>query len=387
MKSDFIKFLNELSKKANNFEIPFDKYNYRRIPDFEQDYKSKSNNNNKGHNKIKRYLKSKVKHNIINLDGKIIQDKHGFTVNGKEIDSKFLSFKEKIKHFFELTDSFLPLFFKLAKNYNFIFIPKNFEGKLKLFNFIDDFYSAINFILVDKNVKCDIVDEYINISKEDQPSILSASLIFVEENSDLKHYVFTSSKVHGKSLIINNSVLYKNSSLKQLFACFSKGYARYESNIKLEGEKARAIDYPVFFSWQSNFYDFLNRISHIARETFSRIEARGVLKDNARAVVRTKAIIGPKAINADSLINDYAILLSDKCHIDSIPSLEILNNNVKATHSAYTESIGKEKIFYMQTRGLDDKSAKSLYISGFMEKLLGNTEIKDKIIKDIQHLI
>jgi Fe-S cluster assembly protein SufD len=57
------------------------------------------------------------------------------------------------------------------------------------------------------------------------------------------------------------------------------------------------------------------------------------------------------------------ILLGDKLKIKTLPMLDVRSNDVKASHGARIEKLDPQRLFYLQSRGLDDTQAKNLIIS------------------------
>ena len=76
----------------------------------------------------------------------------------------------------------------------------------------------------------------------------------------------------------------------------------------------------------------------------------------------------------------HAILLSPDARSDAIPGLEILTNDVKATHSASVSQIDEEQIFYMMSRGLSEDESKKFIVMGFLEPAISrinSEELRD----------
>ena len=79
-------------------------------------------------------------------------------------------------------------------------------------------------------------------------------------------------------------------------------------------------------------------------------------------------------------------LLSKDARADSIPGLEILADDVRCTHGATVGAIDPDQIFYLKSRGIEEKAAKMLIIEGFFEPILSripNDTIRDYLIKSI----
>ena len=58
-------------------------------------------------------------------------------------------------------------------------------------------------------------------------------------------------------------------------------------------------------------------------------------------------------------------MLDPTCSAQSIPELEILNENVRCTHGATVGPIDQEQGYYLKTRGLSEHDAEKLIVEGF----------------------
>jgi Fe-S cluster assembly protein SufD len=74
-----------------------------------------------------------------------------------------------------------------------------------------------------------------------------------------------------------------------------------------------------------------------------------------------------------------ALLLSEGAEMDTKPELEIYADDVKCSHGATTGQLDQEPLFYMQSRGIDEKSAKALLIQAFVAEVFDN--IQDESLK------
>jgi Fe-S cluster assembly protein SufD len=69
------------------------------------------------------------------------------------------------------------------------------------------------------------------------------------------------------------------------------------------------------------------------------------------------------------------LLLSDEAEADSKPSLEIYADDVICGHGATAGAITDDALFYMQSRGLDEDSARVLLVKGFASEILERVAI------------
>ena len=60
----------------------------------------------------------------------------------------------------------------------------------------------------------------------------------------------------------------------------------------------------------------------------------------------------------------------DSLRSQTIPELEIMNNEVRCTHGATVGKVDPEEVFYLESRGLDRSDAVRLIVTGFVSPIL-----------------
>ncbi|MDG7000967.1 MAG: SufD family Fe-S cluster assembly protein [Nitrososphaerota archaeon] len=154
--------------------------------------------------------------------------------------------------------------------------------------------------------------------------------------------------------------------------------SRSESIFLKDG--AGAEDVEVVFGNNDQKFDLVSDLSHVGMSTKGRILSNSVLNDKAQSVFKGMIRIGKEAKNSNAYLAGHAILLSENSRSDAIPGLEILTNDVKATHSASVSQIDDDQIFYMMTRGLSESEAKKFIVLGFLEPAI--SRIRSEELRD-----
>ena len=62
-------------------------------------------------------------------------------------------------------------------------------------------------------------------------------------------------------------------------------------------------------------------------------------------------------------------MISEESHSDTIPVLDIRNDDVDCGHEAKIGSIDQGQIFYLMSRGISEEEAKSMIVRGFAEPI------------------
>lgn len=138
----------------------------------------------------------------------------------------------------------------------------------------------------------------------------------------------------------------------------------------LEGEHASAYIKGVFFGDTKQLFDLNTESVHNASHTASDILVKGVLGGHAKGIYRGLVRIDPQARNCSGYQKEDTLLLSPSAEIDSVPNLEIENNEVSCSHGVTTSRINAEKLFYAVSRGIPYTQAVSLFVQGHFGEVL-----------------
>ncbi len=146
---------------------------------------------------------------------------------------------------------------------------------------------------------------------------------------------------------------------------------------KLVGQGADVEDLQAFYGAGRQAYDSGVRIEHIGTDTHGQSITRGVFRDEARGMSRGLVRIEKDARRTVSFLSEHAMLLSKGARSDTIPILEILCRDVKATHSTSVAPVDPEKVFYLESRGIDPDDAVRMIGEGFLSYVLARAPFAD----------
>lgn len=110
-------------------------------------------------------------------------------------------------------------------------------------------------------------------------------------------------------------------------------------------------------------------VHHAVPHTQGDVYVRSVYEEQARAVFTGLISIAPGAQQTRSYYRDDVLLLDDAL-AESLPTLEIQANDVKASHGSTTSRINDEQLFYLTSRGIPAQHARNLIVAGFLTPAL-----------------
>jgi len=152
--------------------------------------------------------------------------------------------------------------------------------------------------------------------------------------------------------------------------------SRSRMNFLLSGRGSLAEGFEIFFTDAKQRYDFETNLIHNSPDSTGSTQARGVLKGESQSIFKGMIKIVNAAKNSRSYLAHHAMLLERTAKSDAVPSLEIENNEVKATHSASVAQIDEEQLFYLMARGLSYDEARKTVVLGFFEPVLSRVPIE-----------
>jgi hypothetical protein len=162
----------------------------------------------------------------------------------------------------------------------------------------------------------------------------------------------------------------RHAKLSWIWTGFGGFRTRTKNVSELPGQGAELEDFQTFYGDGNQAYDSAVTIRHVGTDTRGQSLTRGVFRDQARGISRGLVRIEREARKTVSLISEHAMLLSRGARSDTIPVLEILCRDVKATHSSSVAPVDPEKIFYLQSRGIPSGDAVRMIGEGFLSYVL-----------------
>lgn len=153
-------------------------------------------------------------------------------------------------------------------------------------------------------------------------------------------------------------------------------------NIKLAGNGAQLKLLILLLGKDYNKIDLKTNIYHQNLNTKSRIIVKGAINDNANINYDGLVKIEHGAKGTDAHLAANFLLLSERAKGRAVPSLEILENDIKAGHATTVGRISDLELFYLMSRGLSGETAKKLIVQGFLNSMIG--DFPEKMAKQVQ---
>ena len=117
-------------------------------------------------------------------------------------------------------------------------------------------------------------------------------------------------------------------------------------------------------------------VEHAKPHCNSRELYKGIVDDAARARFNGHVLVQDGAVKTEAYMTNRNILLTDKAHVDTRPFLEIYNDDVKCSHGSTIGQLDEQAKFYLQTRGISERTAVTMLSYAFCDEVIRGIAIE-----------
>ena len=154
------------------------------------------------------------------------------------------------------------------------------------------------------------------------------------------------------------------------------GYARTRTDIRLVGRGASGDLLSAYFGSGDQILDFRTYQDHAAPDTTSNLLFKGAVGDSARSVYTGMIRVRPNARGTNAYQTNRNLKLSEDAWAESVPNLEIENNDVRCSHASAVGPVDPDQVFYLESRGVPTPVAERLIVAGFFDEVIDELPVR-----------
>jgi Fe-S cluster assembly protein SufD len=261
----------------------------------------------------------------------------------------------------------------------FVYVPPGTRVELPLqsLTYLDADAAAVfphTLIVVGAEAEVTFIDRYVS---PDLDRALSDAVVEIDCGPASKvRYVSLQEWGAGVThLSVQRARLARDAEFHSLSVAFGADLSRSEFESVLAEPGASSEMLGLYFADGSQHFDHRTLQDHVAGNGKSDLLYKGALKGSSRSIYSGWVHIRPGATNSNAFQTNRNIVLSEHAKADTIPNLEIENNEVRCGHAASVGPVDEEALFYLQSRGIPRKEAERLIVFGFFQEVLDRVEL------------
>ncbi len=193
--------------------------------------------------------------------------------------------------------------------------------------------------------------------------------LHVKEGARLRYSTIENWSRNMYNLNTKRALVEKDGTIEWISGSFgSKVSMLYPMSI-LKGKRARSEFTGITFAGKGQHLDTGTKVVHAAPYTTSIVNSKSISKGGGYANYRGLLSVTKNAHHSKSTVSCESLMLDNESKSDTVPIINLDNDNIDIGHEASIGRISDEAVFYLMSRGIDEEEAKAMIVRGFVEPI------------------
>jgi Fe-S cluster assembly protein SufD len=220
-----------------------------------------------------------------------------------------------------------------------------------------------------------IAETYGSLGTEDSFTNQVSELI-VEKDANVEYYKIQNDGSFATQVSTTHFRQVGKSNIHSVTISLSGNIIRNNLNISLEAEYSEANLHGLYFLKGQTHIDNHTVADHVKPNCQSNELYKGIIDNNGTAVFNGKIFVRQDAQKTNAFQSNKNVLLSDAASVNTKPQLEIFADDVKCSHGCTVGQLDDEGLFYLRSRGISEKVARSLLVHAFAIDILEHIKLQ-----------
>jgi Fe-S cluster assembly protein SufD len=194
--------------------------------------------------------------------------------------------------------------------------------------------------------------------------------IVVEKDAMVEYYKIQNDASHTNQVTTTHIRQTGKSLVNTVTVSLDGGIVRNNLNIAMEAEHSESHFYGLYFLKGNSHVDNHTVVDNVKPHCESNELYKGIIDDNGTAIFNGKIFVQRDAQKTNAFQSNKNILLSENASVNTKPQLEIFADDVKCSHGCTVGQLDEEGLFYLRSRGISERAAKSLLVHAFAIDIL-----------------
>ena len=190
--------------------------------------------------------------------------------------------------------------------------------------------------------------------------------IYVGKNSKCKYSTIQNWSKDVYNLVTKRAVVEENGFMQWVDGNIGSGITMKYPSCILKGDNSKGSSISIAYAKEGQYLDAGAKMIHLGKNTRSNIIAKSISENKGTSNYRGTVKIAKNATNSFAQVKCDTVLLDNNSYSNTYPKNICLNNSSTIEHEATISKINEEKLFYLMSKGISEKTAKDLYVLGFM---------------------
>lgn len=193
--------------------------------------------------------------------------------------------------------------------------------------------------------------------------------IIVKKNARVRYTTIQNWSNNVYNLVTKRAVAHEGATMEWVDGNIGSKVTMKYPAIFMVGEHANGETLSIAFAGTAQHQDAGAKMVHAAPHTSSSIVSKSVARGGGRTSYRglVQVLEGAKGSKSNVLCD--ALLVDTISRSDTYPYVDVREDDVHMGHEATVSRVSEDQLFYLMSRGLEEKEAMAMIVRGFVEPI------------------
>jgi Fe-S cluster assembly protein SufD len=167
----------------------------------------------------------------------------------------------------------------------------------------------------------------------------------------------------------------RDATLRSFTIGLGGGYDRTRTDVAVVGPGGTSELRSAYLGTGSQVHDIRTLQDHEAPRSVSDLLCKGAVAGSARSIYSGLIRVRRGAVKTQAMQTNHNLVLHESAHADSVPNLDIEENDVRCSHASTVGPVDEDQRYYLESRGVPPTRAERLIVLGFFEDIVQRSPV------------
>ncbi len=162
----------------------------------------------------------------------------------------------------------------------------------------------------------------------------------------------------------------RDATLRTFTVGLGGAYDRSRTDALADGPGSTTELRSAYLGTGSQVHDVRTLQDHAAPHTTSDLLCKGAVAGASRSVYSGLIRVRRGAVRTNAFQTNHNLVLGEGAHADSVPNLDIEENDVRCSHASTVGPVDEDQRYYLESRGIPPARAEQLIVLGFFDDIV-----------------
>ena len=171
----------------------------------------------------------------------------------------------------------------------------------------------------------------------------------------------------------------RDATLRTFTVGLGGSYDRSRTDALADGAGSSTELRSAYLGTGDQIHDVRTLQDHAAPHTTSDLLCKGAVAGTSRSVYSGLIRVRRGAVRTEAFQTNHNLVLDAGAHADSVPNLDIQENDVRCSHASTVGPIDEDQRYYLESRGIPPSRAEQLIVLGFFDDIVERSPVPSAI--------